>query len=59
MIQNSLFKTMIGWIGLPGFFYIKQQEGERELNGGETERECVRGRALWQEGDSVGNKTDH
>ncbi len=58
MIQNSLFKTTIGWKGLP-VFYIKRQEGERELNGGETDRECVRGRALWQEGDSVGNKSDH
>jgi hypothetical protein len=24
------------------FFYIKQKEGERELDSGETDRECVR-----------------
>jgi hypothetical protein len=32
---------MIGWKGLPGFF-IKRKEGERDLDSGETERECVR-----------------
>jgi hypothetical protein len=26
--------------------YIQRKEGERELDGGETERECVRGMAL-------------
>jgi hypothetical protein len=41
VIQNSLFKTMIGWKGLPGFFYIKWKEGEKELDSGETERESV------------------
>jgi len=28
---------------LPGFFYITWKEGERKLDSGETERECVRG----------------
>jgi hypothetical protein len=41
VIQNSLYQTMIMWKGLPVFFYIKQREGERELDGGETERERV------------------
>ncbi len=61
VIRNSLFKTMKKWQGLP-VFYIKQKEGERELDGGETEREresvWVRGRGLQQEKDSIGNKTD-
>ncbi len=39
-------------------FYLKRKEGERELDSGETERVCVRGSALWQEEDSVGNKID-
>jgi len=41
-------------------FYIKQKEGEREQDSGETERECVcaRGRALRQEKDSTANKMD-
>ncbi len=39
-------------------FYIKQKEGEREQDCGETERECVRGRALREEEDSVSNKID-
>ncbi len=30
---------MIRWKGLPGFFYIKWKEGEREGNSGETESE--------------------
>jgi len=33
---------MIGWKGLPGFFYIKWKEGEKELDSGETERERER-----------------
>jgi hypothetical protein len=32
---------MIGCKGLPGFFCVKQKEGEREQDSGETERECV------------------
>ncbi len=41
-------------------FYIKQKEGERELDSGETGREYfVRGKALQQEKDSVINETDH
>jgi hypothetical protein len=31
-------------------FYIQWKEGERELGSRETERECVRGRALRSEG---------
>ncbi len=40
------------------FFYIKWEEGEREQDSGETEREraCARGRALWGEEDSISNK---
>jgi len=30
--------------------YIQLKEGERELDSAETERECVRGRALRKEG---------
>jgi hypothetical protein len=59
--QTSLFKTMIGCAKVCQFFlYIKQKEGEREQDREETERErvCVRARALRQEEDSVGNKTD-
>ncbi len=32
----------MGCKGLPGVFYIKLKEGEREQDSGETERECVR-----------------
>ncbi len=42
--------------GLPGIFYIKQKEGEREQDSGETV--CARGRALQGEEDSIGNKID-
>jgi len=41
----------------PKGFYIKIEGREREQDSGETERECVRGRALRQEGGSIGNKT--
>ncbi len=41
VILNSLFKTMITQKCLPGFFYIKRKEGERERDSGETERKCV------------------
>ncbi len=41
VIRNSLFKTIISQTSLPGFFYIKRKEGEREQDSGETERECV------------------
>jgi hypothetical protein len=40
-------------------FYFKQKEGEKEQDSGETESVCARDRALWGEGDSVGNKIDH
>jgi len=39
--------------------HFKQKEGGREQDSGETERECVRGRALRQEKDSVSNKTEN
>jgi hypothetical protein len=41
-------------------FYIKQKEGEREQDSGDTERECVcaRDRALRGEEDSISNKID-
>jgi hypothetical protein len=32
---------MIVCKGLPGLFYIKQKEGERKQDSGETERESV------------------
>ena len=32
---------MIGYKGLPGFFYIKWKEGEREQDSGTTERDSV------------------
>ncbi len=53
----------MGCKGLPGFLYQIERRG-REQDSGETERQrdresvCVRGRALRQEKDSVGNKTD-
>jgi hypothetical protein len=40
-------------------FNIKQKEGEREQDRGETERVCARGRALWREEDGIGNKIAH
>jgi hypothetical protein len=39
-------------------FKIKQKEGEREQNIRETEKVCVKDRALQGEGDSTGNKVD-
>ncbi len=36
--------------------YAKCSGGERELASGETERECVRGRAYEKEGSSVSTK---
>ncbi len=39
-------------------FKIKQKEGEREQNIRETEKVCVKDRALQGEGDSIGNKVD-
>jgi len=50
---------MIGCKDLPGFLYIKQKEGEREQDSRETEKVCVRGRALQQKEDSVSIKTHH
>jgi hypothetical protein len=35
------------------------ETGEREQNSGVTERERVRGRALGQEKDTVGDKTEN
>ncbi len=62
VIQNGLFKTMLSWKGLPGFFNIKQKEGERELDSGrdrDRERESAWGIVLQQEKDSVANKTNY
>ena len=39
-------------------YYIKRKKEEREQDSGETERVCVRGRALQREEDSIGNKID-
>jgi len=39
-------------------FKIKQKEGEREQNIRETEKVCVKDRALRGVGDSFGNKVD-
>jgi hypothetical protein len=41
-------------------FFIKQKLGEREQDSGETkrERECVRGKALREEEDSISNTMD-
>jgi hypothetical protein len=52
---------MIRWKGLPVFFISNGNKGkesriaERQR---ERERESARGRALWQEKNSVTNKTD-
>jgi hypothetical protein len=34
-------------------------EGKRARQQRDRKRVCVRGIALWREGDSVGNKIDH
>ncbi len=50
---------MIGCKGLPGFFISNRKKG-KESKIVEKQRERVRviGRALRQEEDSIGNKTD-
>ncbi len=40
MIQNSLFKTMIGWKGLPGFFKSNRKKGKESWIA-ERQRESV------------------
>jgi hypothetical protein len=51
---------MIGWKGLPGFFISSGKKGEESwIVERQRESVCERGRALWQEKGSIGNKTDH
>ena len=60
MSRNSLFKTMIGCKGRPGYFYIKWKEGEREQDSGETERESVCERwNMAERGGSISCKMSH
>ncbi len=47
---------MITWKCLLGNLYQTEAEGKRARQ--QRDRECVRGRALRREGDSVGNKID-
>jgi len=44
--------------GLPGIFISSRKKG-KESKTAERQRECARGRALWGEEDSIGNKMDH
>ncbi len=44
--QTKVFQSMITWKCLPGTFYIKWKEGERELTSEETE-------SVHKEDDSV------
>jgi len=50
---------MISLNWLPVFLYQTEGEGKRAGQWRDRNRECVRGRALWREGDGVGNKIDH
>ena len=47
---------MITWKCLPGILYQTEGEGKRARQRRDRERVCVRGRALWREGDGIGNK---
>ncbi len=48
---------MIGWKGLPGDFISNGKKGKESwIAERQRERECVRGSALLQEEDSIGNK---
>ena len=49
---------MIKWKWLPGFLYQTEDERKRAEYGRDKNRVCVRGRALWREGDGVGHKID-
>jgi hypothetical protein len=49
---------MIGNKGLPGNLYQMERRGKRARKRRDRERECMRGRALRGEVDSVGNKID-
>ncbi len=39
---------------MPGILCQTESEGKRARQQRDRERECVRGRALWREGDGVG-----
>ncbi len=44
---------MIKWKYLPGILCQTKDEGKRARQRRDRERVCVRGRALWGEGDGV------